>query len=249
MGLMTATLIVALDVSTLGEAIALVDRLGAACDFFKVGSELFTSEGPAAIAALRDRGKRVFLDLKLHDIPNTVARTASIASQRGASLLTVHASGGAEMLRAAVAAAGPHCGILAVTVLTSMDAATLARTWAREAVNLREEVVRLSHSALDAGAHGVVCAGPEVSAVRSATGERLATLVPGIRFQDGQAHDQKRIITPFEAARQGATYLVVGRAVTAAADPSMALNRVKDDISRAASELHAGRSHGTPVKN
>ncbi len=227
---MTATPIVALDVATLDDALALVDRLGASCDFYKVGSELFTAAGPATLAALRTRGKRVFLDLKLHDIPTTVRAAARAAALHGASLLTVHTAGGEAMVRAAVEGAGPSCGVLGVTVLTSLDAGTLADAWGRDRVDVDAEVVRLAGLAERAGAHGVVCSGAEVGAIVAAHRGRLAALVPGIRFADGATHDQRRVVTPGAASAAGASYLVLGRAVTAADDPRRAMDRAWAEI-------------------
>jgi orotidine-5'-phosphate decarboxylase len=181
---------------------------------------------------LRRREKGVFLDLKLHDIPNTVRHAAAAAAAMGATLLTAHASGGLEMLRAGVEGAGRTCGVLAVTVLTSMDAAAVADAWGREEVDVATEVVRLAALAASAGAHGIVCAGTEVEAVRRATGDRLAALVPGIRFADGSRHDQRRVVSPYEAAMAGARYIVVGRAVTGAEDPGRAMARVQEEVAR-----------------
>ncbi|MDQ6926362.1 MAG: orotidine-5'-phosphate decarboxylase, partial [Candidatus Eremiobacteraeota bacterium] len=166
----TPELIVALDRPTLADALALIDALGDACRFYKVGLELFTAAGPAAVDALRDRGAEVFLDLKLHDIPATVSAAARRAAALGVRLLTVHASGGEAMVRAAVdgaATGGPRCGILAVTVLTSLDAAALAAAWGRDALNPEREVERLARVVADLGAYGVVCSGAEVAAVRA----------------------------------------------------------------------------------
>lgn len=222
---MTITAIVALDVPELPRALEIVERLGEHCGFYKVGSELFAAEGPGAVEALLGRGKRVFLDLKLHDIPNTVSAAASSAARMGVSLLTVHASGGEAMLRAAVEGAGSDCGVLAVTVLTSLDAAGLGAAWGRAAVVVRDEVVRLAGLGAKAGVHGVVCSGDEARAVRDAYGERLRILVPGVRFAGGDAHDQSRVVTPADAVAAGASYLVLGRAVTAAADPRGAMTR------------------------
>lgn len=227
---MSATPIVALDVPALDAAMALVDRLGESCRFYKVGSELFTREGPPVVRALRDAGCDVFVDLKLHDIPNTVRQGAAAAAALGVKLLTVHASGGVEMLRAAVEGAGADCGVLGVTVLTSLDAGMLARAWGREAVSVEGEVLRLAGFAAEAGAHGVVCSGREVGAVRDHYGEALAPLVPGIRLAGGASHDQARTMAPAEAARAGARYLVLGRAVTAAADPAGAMRRVREEL-------------------
>jgi orotidine-5'-phosphate decarboxylase len=233
MGNVTATPIVALDVPDLNAALRLVDRLGDSCDFYKVGGELFTAEGPRAVEALRARGPRVFLDVKLHDIPNTVRGAVRSAARMGANLVTVHASGGTEMLRAAQAGAGADCGVLAVSVLTSLDAAALGELWGRESVDVAQEVVRLAQIALGAGLHGLVCGGDEIGAVRSATEGRLAVLVPGIRFREDKHHDQRRVVTPFDAAARGARYLVLGRAVTAATDPAAAMHMVREEIERA----------------
>lgn len=230
---MTVTSIVALDVPDLNSALELVDRLGDSCDFYKVGGVLFTAEGPRAVEALRARGTRVFLDVKLHDIPNTVQGAVRSAAAMGANLVTVHASGGTEMLRAAQSGASPDCGVMAVSVLTSLDAAALGQAWGREHVEVAEEVVRLSRLARGAGVHGVVCGGDEIELVRSATEGQLAVLVPGIRFEEGKHHDQRRVVTPFEAAARGARYLVLGRAVTAATDPAAAMRRVRAEIDRA----------------
>ena len=227
---MSARVIVALDVPTVDRALALVDRLGDACDFFKVGSELFTGAGPHAIEALVARGKEVFVDLKFHDIPNTVRGAARSAAAAGARLLTVHATAGIDALRAAVDGAGPGCGVLAVTVLTSLDAAALAAAWGRRALDIRTEVLRLAADASTAGAHGVVCAGAEAAAVRDRFEGALATLVPGVRTAGSAAHDQARVSTPREAVEAGARYLVLGRAVTAAADPAAALRAVRASL-------------------
>ncbi|HEX7122235.1 MAG TPA: orotidine-5'-phosphate decarboxylase [Gemmatimonadaceae bacterium] len=235
---MTPTPIVALDFATLDEALALVQGLGAHCDFYKIGSELYTASGPEAVRAVTRLGKRVFLDLKFHDIPNTVESAARAAARVGASLITVHASGGEAMLRAAVAGAGPECGVLAVTVLTSLDGESLATAWGREAVDVAAEVLRLSVAASEAGVHGVVCSGHEAAAVRAATGGALAVLVPGIRFASGAFHDQRRVVTPGAAVRAGASYLVLGRAVTADPDPAAAMQRARLEIEEAVKSEH-----------
>jgi orotidine-5'-phosphate decarboxylase len=223
-----ARAIVALDVATLAQARTVVDALGETCDFYKVGSELFTAAGPGAVAALRERGSDVFLDLKFHDIPNTVRGAVRSVSRLGAALVTVHASGGADMLRAAVDGAGEDCGVLAVTVLTSLDAARLADSWGRVIARVEDEVLRLADLARSAGVHGIVCAASEAAAVRAAHGEALRLLVPGIRLDGGPMHDQARVATPTEAVAAGASYLVLGRAVTGAADPRGVMRRVKE---------------------
>jgi orotidine-5'-phosphate decarboxylase len=226
----TATPIVALDVPALDAALAIVNRLGEACDFYKIGSELFTAAGPGAVSAVRGVGKRVFLDLKFHDIPNTVRSAARSAASAGASLVTVHAVGGAAMLQAAVEGAGPGCGVLAVTILTSMDAEALAAALGRPSIKPADEVLRLARIAGKAGVHGVVCSGEEAARVRAEHPEGLAILVPGIRFEGGEVHDQHRVVTPAGAAAAGATYVVLGRAVTAAADPVAAMARVNAEL-------------------
>ena len=232
------TVIVALDVATLHDALSIVARLGDSCHFYKVGSELFTREGPGVVGALRDRGRDVFLDLKLHDIPNTVRKACMSACAIGATLVSVHASGGAAMLHAAVEGAGSDCGVLGVTVLTSLDSGAVADAWGRDEVSVEEEVIRLAAMAQRSGVHGVVCSGREVAAVRTRFGSALAPLVPGLRFPGGVAHDQARSVTPGEAARAGARYLVLGRAVTGAADPAAAMAAVVSDI-RSSLEAHA----------
>ena len=227
---MMARVIVALDVPDADRALALVERLGDACDFVKVGSELFTAAGPQVVRALCAGGREVFLDLKLHDIPNTVRGAMRAAASLGARLVTVHAAGGRAMMEAAVEGGGEGCKVMAVTVLTSLDARTLGEGFGREVREVRDEVVRLAGLARAAGVHGVVCGGAEAAAVRAAHGDTLRTLVPGIRLEGGDAHDQKRVCTPREAVEAGAAYLVVGRAVTAAADPAAALERVRAEV-------------------
>ena len=223
--------IVALDVPSAADAMRLVRTLGDACGFYKIGSELFTAEGPAVVRAVRDAGADVFLDLKFHDIPQTVRSAARQAARLGVRLLTVHAAGGASMLRAARegaedGAGGTPCGVLAVTVLTSMDEAALRQASGRDRVVVRDEVLRLADAAAGAGLHGVVCSGAEAAELRDLYGERLARLVPGIRLAGGATHDQARVVTPAQASEAGATYVVIGRAVTAADDPAAAMAMV-----------------------
>jgi orotidine-5'-phosphate decarboxylase len=218
--------IIALDRPDARGALSLVERIGKACDFYKVGNELFTSSGPQIVEALRALGISVFLDLKLHDIPNTVGQAASRAASLGASLLTVHATGGAEMMEAAVAGAGEKCGILAVTILTSLDTSDIRMAWGRARLDLSREVLRLSGQAADAGAHGVVCSGLEARAVSAEYGDRLKLLIPGIRRPGDPRNDQRRTVTPLEAVRAGASYIVLGRTVTAAEDPAEAMRSV-----------------------
>lgn len=230
--------IVALDYPNTAAAMAMVDRLGDRCRFYKVGSELFAAEGPGVVTRLRHHGVDVFLDLKFHDIPNTVASAVRAAAALGVRLTTVHASGGSAMLAAAVAAAGDQtrCGILAVTVLTSLTAAEVAESWGRppELVVSTAEVLRLSALAAASGAHGIVCSGQEAAAVRSKFGSDLALLIPGVRPAGSAAQDQARVVTPRQAVDAGATYLVLGRAVTGAPDPAEAMDRINAEIAAAA---------------
>jgi orotidine-5'-phosphate decarboxylase len=231
--------IVALDVGSADEALSLARRLGDSCRFFKVGSELFTAAGPAVVHALLDEGADVFLDLKFHDIPTTVAGAVRSAAALGVRLMTVHASGGRAMLLAAKEAAqsatprGRPCDLLAVTVLTSFDAASLGAAWGRGGVAVEDEVLRLAGVAAECGLHGIVCSGAEVEPVRAAYGDRLALLVPGIRLAGGSAHDQRRVMTPAAAQAAGARYLILGRAVTAAADPRRAMATVLAELASA----------------
>jgi orotidine-5'-phosphate decarboxylase len=225
--------IVALDVPSAGDAVALARRLADDCHFFKIGSELFTAAGPSIVRELRDRlDADVFLDLKYHDIPNTVAAAVRNASALGVRLLTVHASGGRAMLEAAQEAAGPTCGVLGVTVLTSLDGPSLASAWGRGTVDVEEEVLRLAADSAAAGLHGIVCSGAEAQQVYAAHGDRLALLVPGIRLEGSEANDQRRVVTPHGAQRAGARYIVVGRTVTAAKDPRAAFKRVLMDLAK-----------------
>lgn len=220
--------IIPLDVPNAEDALELVDYFGDLCRFYKVGNELFTAAGPAIVQTLRARGCDVFLDLKFHDIPNTVAGGVRNAAAMGARLVTVHATGGRAMLDAAVRAAGPTCGILAVTVLTSLDATEVADAWGRASdLEVSAEVMRLAGFAAAAGAHGIVCSGHEAARVRDEFGNRLATLIPGVRASGGATHDQARVVTPEAVAAAGARYAIIGRIVTAAKDRRTAMEQVR----------------------
>lgn len=227
---MTAIPIVALDFPDAERAMTLVQQLDEKCRFYKVGSELFTASGADIIQWLRDTGCDVFLDLKFHDIPNTVAGAMRNVSKMGVRLATVHASGGSKMMDAAVDAAGDTCGVLAVTVLTSLDDGQLGEAWGRERVDVENEVLRLAELARSSGVHGIVCSGQEAKAVHSRHGSALKLLIPGIRLPGDPAGDQARIVTPQEATLAGATYLVLGRAVTAAKDPRAAMSAVTESL-------------------
>lgn len=226
MAAMRAQPILALDVPSLDAARALLDRVGPGADFVKVGLELFTAEGPRVVEWLQASGRRVFLDLKLHDIPSTVRGAAASAASMGVALLTVHGYGGAPMVEAAVQGAGESTGILVVTVLTSHDRTELGLVLGREVPEIGAEVLRVAGMAEAGGAHGIVCSGHEVAAVRT-TFPKLRPLVPGLRLAGGNVHDQARVTTPDRAAADGAAYLVLGRAVTAADDPAAVMAAVR----------------------
>jgi len=230
---MRTTPIVALDVPSADAAMRVVESLGDRCRFYKIGSELFTAAGPGIVTRVRDAGCDAFLDLKLYDIPNTVRGAARSAAGLGVRLLTVHASGGVAMIEAAVEGAGEVTSILAVTVLTSFDDASLREATGRSDVIASDEVARLADLAVRARAHGVVCSGAEAAGVRSKFGGALAILVPGIRMAGSAAHDQRRVVTPAEASAAGARYIVVGRAVTAATNSRAAMDAVLDDLTSA----------------
>ncbi|HEX9608416.1 MAG TPA: orotidine-5'-phosphate decarboxylase [Gemmatimonadaceae bacterium] len=222
--------IVALDFPRADLALGMVERLGDACRFYKVGGELFTAAGPQVVQILRALGKDVFLDLKLHDIPNTVRGAARSAASIGAKLLTVHATGGREMIEAAVEGAGPSCGVLGVTILTSLDAAMLRSAWGRKSLEVYGEVLRLAGDCAAVGAHGVVCSGLEAHKIGAKYGDKLKLLVPGIRPAGARTDDQKRTVTAAEAARAGADYIVLGRMITEAKDPASELRSVMKTI-------------------
>lgn len=226
---------VALDFPGDHEALAMVERLGDEAGLYKVGLELFTRCGPDVVERLRKGGKRVFLDLKLHDIPTTVERAARAAAALGVELLTVHASGGAEMVRAARAGVeGNGARVLAVTVLTSMGARDLRAAGGATETSVADEVVRLATLAVGAGAHGVVASPAELRVLRSELGSAPLLVTPGIRPAGAERHDQRRVATPEEAVRDGADVLVVGRSVTRAGDPADALARIRATLARAA---------------
>lgn len=221
-----AELILPLDQPSQREALALVDAMGDGVSFYKVGLELFTREGPGVIRALHGRHKRVFLDLKLHDIPNTVAGAVRAAVELEVELLTVHAGGGRAMMEAAAEAAGGPLRLLAVTVLTSLSTEGLGQSWGRTIDDVEVEVRRLAGLASDCGIDGVVSSAHEVAGLRAALGPDAILVTPGIRLAGGEAHDQARVATPDAAVRDGADFLVVGRAITAAPEPLAALAQV-----------------------
>lgn len=229
-------LIVALDVSTRDAALRLVEKLSGLVGFFKIGSQLFTAEGPALVREIVKAGERVFLDLKFHDIPNTVAGAVETAARLGVSIINVHTLGGSEMMRAASHAVGDRGllwitrpAVLGVTVLTSMDKVDLADVGITS--DLRAEVVRLATLARDSGLDGIVASPLEIRLIRECiTAENFIILTPGIRPAWFDHGDQKRISTPANAIRDGADLIVIGRAITDSADARAAAERILEEI-------------------
>jgi orotidine-5'-phosphate decarboxylase len=225
--------IVALDFPAAAEALDMAARLDPALCRVKVGKELFVAAGPAIVEALHARGFEVFLDLKFHDIPNTVAGACRAAARLGVWMLNVHASGGAAMMRAAREAVGgfekPPL-LIGVTVLTSLSGADLAAIG--YAGTAGENVERLARLAAASGLDGVVCSAEEASSLRAAHGAGFVTVTPGIRLPEDAKGDQARVVTPVDAVRQGAHYLVIGRPVTRSADPAATLAGIAHSIAR-----------------
>ncbi|HXE90973.1 MAG TPA: orotidine-5'-phosphate decarboxylase [Terriglobales bacterium] len=236
-------LIVALDVATASEAKRLVQAIGPGPGY-KIGKQLFVAEGPGLVRELTGSGRRVFLDLKFHDIPNTVAGAVRSAAELGVSMLTVHACGGRRMLEAAVEAAGKAGSpplVLAVTVLTSLGEADLGEIGVP--VGLTEQVIRLARLAQQAGCGGVVASPRETAELRRELGAEMVLVTPGVRPAGSASGDQARTATPGEAIRAGADYIVVGRPITGAPDPGEAARAVVVEITRAAE----GRSLVVPA--
>jgi orotidine-5'-phosphate decarboxylase len=221
-------LIVALDVPTQTEALNLVRDLSPEVAFFKVGLQLYTAAGPEIVRSVLATGAKVFLDLKLHDIPNTVAWTVESAGQLRVQMLTIHLSGGAEMIRAAVAARKNNLSILGVTVLTSADEQTLRQVGISD--NIRDHILRLAKLCVDAGIDGLVASPHEVKMLRTQFGAKIKLVVPGIRPSWSEAGDQKRVMTPREALEAGADYLVIGRPIIAHPRPREAVTRILNEI-------------------
>lgn len=235
-------LLVALDVESAAKAIALADVLRGVAGGFKIGSRLFTAEGPSIVRALVDQGDRVFLDLKFHDIPNTVAQAVAAAASLGVWMLNVHAAGGRKMMEAAREAAHetatrtgtPPPLVIAVTVLTSMSAQSLAETGygngdAGSNASVLDQVVRLARLAESSGLDGVVASPQETSTLRSSCGPRFSIVTPGIRGGGATAagkDDQERTMSAKDAIGAGASYIVVGRPIIAAADPRAAAEQL-----------------------
>jgi orotidine-5'-phosphate decarboxylase len=231
-------LLVALDVETGRRALDLVAALDGVAGGFKVGSRLFTLEGPALVRTIAERGARVFLDLKFHDIPNTVAQAVEAAALTGAWMVNVHASGGAAMMRAAAVAASaaaartgrPAPLVIGVTVLTSMDEPTLHDVGVQRP--LPDQVISLARLARNAGLQGVVASPLETAAIRAACGPGFLIVTPGIRGASAgsEKNDQHRTLGPAEALAAGADYLVVGRPIIGAADPRRAAEQIAEEI-------------------
>ncbi len=228
---MKSPIIVALDSATQAEALAMADRLDPARCRVKVGKELFTAAGPAVVEALQVRGFEVFLDLKFHDIPNTVAAACRVAASLGVWMVDVHAAGGEAMLQAArraVDSVSLPPLLIGITVLTSLAEHDLPRIGMQGPI--ATSVERLARLAQQCGLDGVVCSAVEAPVLRQALGAGFALVTPGIRPAGSAVDDQVRILTPYDALQQGATYLVIGRPVTQAADPAAALHSIFDSI-------------------
>jgi orotidine-5'-phosphate decarboxylase len=227
-------IIFALDVETLDEAESWADRLAPYVGMFKVGKQLFTACGPAVVKAIRESGGEVFLDLKYHDIPNTVAMATLEAARLGAKLCNLHALGGYEMMAKTTALlagrfpANERPRVLAVTILTSSNEETLREVGID--LPVQEMVVRLAKLAQKAGADGVVASPQEVPLIRAACGKDFLIVTPGVRPAFSATDDQKRIMTPAEAVTAGADYLVIGRPIAAASDPVMAADMIIEEI-------------------
>ncbi|MFX4261467.1 orotidine-5'-phosphate decarboxylase [Pelotomaculum propionicicum] len=230
-------LIIALDVDTIAQAENLADKLGPYAGGFKVGMQLYNSVGPEAVRGLREKNVPVFVDLKLHDIPNTVAGAARVLTRHGASILNVHAAGGAGMMSAAATASRDEAAraglkpplVVAVTVLTSISQDVFNKEIGITGP-IRDRVVTWALLAREAGLDGVVASPLEITPIREACGEDFVVITPGVRPAGAAQDDQKRTMTPREAVRLGATYLVVGRPVTAAPDPVKALRAILEEI-------------------
>ncbi|WP_295857614.1 orotidine-5'-phosphate decarboxylase [uncultured Oscillibacter sp.] len=226
--------IIALDFPTLEETLAFLDRFPAGeKPFVKIGMELFYAEGPDAVRRIKERGHRIFLDLKLHDIPNTVKRAMAVLSRLDVDMVNLHAAGASEMMRGALEGLtrpdGTRPLLIAVTQLTSTSADALKRELLID-TPMAETVLSYAKNAADAGLDGVVCSPLEAAQVKARCGADFVTVTPGIRFADGDAGDQKRIMTPKNAGENGCDYLVMGRPITQADDPVAAYRRAVRDF-------------------
>ena len=221
-------IIVGLDVATKKEALALVDQLRKQISFFKIGLQLYTTEGPEIVRAVLSAGAKVFLDLKLHDIPNTVARAVESASNLGVHMLTIHLSGGSEMIRAATAARTNNLSILGVTVLTSAMEQTLREIGIADKVE--DQVLRLAKLGVETGVEGIVASPHEITTIRREFGDKIKIVVPGIRPSGSESADQKRVMTPRQAIHAGADYLVIGRPIIAHSRPDEAVTKILEEV-------------------
>jgi orotidine-5'-phosphate decarboxylase len=227
-------IIVALDVPNSSSAVRLVEALGETISWVKVGLQLFTAEGPAIVQAMKIRGLKVFLDLKFHDIPQTAVEAVRSAVVLGANMATIHLSGGSEMVRSAVEACkNSSLLVLGVTVLTSLDDDQLKEVGVQRTA--QEQVLELVALGRRCGLRGVVCSPLEIAALRSKFGRSLTIVTPGVRPPDSSLDDQRRVMTPADAVRAGADFLVIGRPITAAASPREAAVRIADEISESLS--------------
>ena len=229
------SVIVALDFDSAADALAMVRRLGPEADHYKIGLQLLTQAGPQLVRELVGSGKQVFLDLKLHEIPSSVAGAVRAAGKLGVSMITVHASAGSAVLGAAVAAAQPFPGlrVLALTVITSLADADLPEIGL--APSVEAQVLRLASLACSVGCHGVVASAHEVGRLRRVLPEQTLIVCPGIQLADGLPTDQARVASPAVAAKAGATHVIVGRAITAAAEPRLAFRAAVEDALRGSS--------------
>ena len=221
-------IIVALDVATKEKALELVEQLRGAISFFKIGLQLYTAEGPEIVRAVFATGAKVWLDLKLYDIPNTVARAVESASTLGVQMLTIHLSGGSDMIRAATAARAGEMLLLGVTVLTSATEQTLHEIGITDAVE--NQVLRLAKLGAEAGIDGVVASPREIKTLRREFGDRIKIAVQGIRPGWAEPGDQKRFMTPREAIEAGADYIGIGRPITAHPKPDEAVAKILDEL-------------------
>jgi len=222
-------IIVALDVATKEKALELVKELRDQISFFKIGLQLYTAEGPEIVRAVLSTGAKVWLDLKLYDIPNTVARAVESASALGVHMLTIHLSGGSEMIRAATAARANNMLLLGVTVLTSATEQTLREIGVSGKVD--DQVLRLAKLGVEAGIDGVVASPHEIKKLRAEFGDKIKIAVQGIRPTWAEPDDQKRFMTPREAIEAGADYIGIGRPITAHPQPSEAVTKILQELS------------------
>ena len=227
-------IIVPLDFNTVEQALELVEKLQPDLCRLKVGKELFTITGPVLVEKLISKGFDIFLDLKFHDIPTTVARACAVAADSGVWMVNVHASGGSEMMslaREEIDKKSHHTLLIGVTILTSMNQEVLTEIGIQ--CSVEEQVMRLAQLTFNAGLDGIVCSAHEVKMLRDNLGEKFKLITPGIRPSSSNNDDQKRVMTPGQAIKAGSDYLVIGRPITRAADPGQALKEISEEISAA----------------